>query len=254
MRKSKDLFSDGSENYLRFRPRYPKALLQELLKYVEHKDMAWDCATGNGQVATVLSSYFKKVEATDISIKQLEAAPQKPNITYRQSSAEKAPFAENSFDLITVAQAAHWFHLAKFKQEVMRVGKPNAVVAIWGYGLIETTGPVDGLIKDFYRRKVGNYWNKERRHLDNEYKDISLGLEEIIPSKKYEILCDWNLSQFEGYLNTWSAVGNYKLVHPGEDPVGELVSKMKPLWKNEEVKKMRFPIYLQISRLPKGKN
>jgi methylase of polypeptide subunit release factors len=65
----KDNFLTQSEPYLKFRPTYPNELYEFLLLLVEARDIAWDCGTGNGQVAWALSKYFKQVHATDISEK-----------------------------------------------------------------------------------------------------------------------------------------------------------------------------------------
>src|SRR3954465_2231530 len=98
----KDNFSARSDKYAKFRPTYPKELYDLLLPLVTAKENAWDCGTGNGQVAQELSSHFQKVFATDISEKQIQNAVQKENIFYSVGSAESTSFSEDFFDLITV--------------------------------------------------------------------------------------------------------------------------------------------------------
>ena len=68
---TKDLFSRQSEVYARFRPSYPQDLYDYILQFVGEKNMAWDCATGNGQAALALAPFFSRVEATDISPEQI---------------------------------------------------------------------------------------------------------------------------------------------------------------------------------------
>src|SRR5215217_2960208 len=104
---AKDLFSDQSEFYSRFRPTYPQDLFEYILAFADEKKLAWDCATGNGQAATVLADYFEKVEASDLSQSQLDQAVPKKNISYHLCPAEHTPFPDSCFDLITVAQAYH---------------------------------------------------------------------------------------------------------------------------------------------------
>src|SRR5688572_23530546 len=130
---TKDLFSNQSDLSLRYRPDYPHALFDYILSYVKEKNIAWDCATGNGQAAIVLAGHFKKVFATDISDAQIKNAIKKENIEYSISPAEATPFPENTFDLVTVAQAYHWLKWDLFREELMRVCKPGAVLAIWVY-------------------------------------------------------------------------------------------------------------------------
>ena len=102
---------------------------------------AWDCVTGNGQVAVVLAGYFAFVEATDLSANQLAQAAPHPNSRYQTARAEQTPFLNQTFDLITVAQAVHWFEPAVYHREVRRVALPGAVLAEWGYGLVQVLGP-----------------------------------------------------------------------------------------------------------------
>src|SRR5688572_10636286 len=104
----KDYFSGHSKVYAAFRPTYPEELYQFIFKHLKRKSVAWDCATGNGQVAQYLSRHFKKVYATDISQQQLDQAFQAENIFYSVGAAERSNFEERTFDLITVAQALHW--------------------------------------------------------------------------------------------------------------------------------------------------
>jgi len=104
---AKDLFSTQSDLYAKYRPTYPKELYDHILSFVKEKNTAWDCATGNGQAAVVLADHFKKVVATDISSAQIDKAVIKENIEYLVCPAESNPFTDNTFDLVTVAQAYH---------------------------------------------------------------------------------------------------------------------------------------------------
>jgi hypothetical protein len=72
MKIQKDNFSDRSELYAKYRPTYPPELYSFLISNVDRREQAWDCGTGNGQVARELSKYFDKVYATDISEQQIK--------------------------------------------------------------------------------------------------------------------------------------------------------------------------------------
>src|SRR5689334_5303642 len=114
----KDNFSTQSEQYAKFRPTYPDDLYQFLFSLIKTKNIAWDCGTGNGQVAQELSKHFKEVYATDVSEKQIKNAIQRGNIFYKVERAEQTSFPDKNFDLITVAQAIHWFDFDAFYKEV----------------------------------------------------------------------------------------------------------------------------------------
>src|SRR5215213_1501492 len=104
----KDFFSKQAADYAKWRPGYPKELIEYIISFVQHRNTAWDCATGNGQAAILLADHMDHVFATDLSAEQLKYAKPHPKITYSQSSAEHTQFEPNTFDLVTVAQSYHW--------------------------------------------------------------------------------------------------------------------------------------------------
>ena len=78
----KDNFSSQSSKYAQFRPAYPSELFDFLNSVAGNKESAWDCGTGNGQVAFELAKTFEKVYATDISQSQIDNAKTALNIFY----------------------------------------------------------------------------------------------------------------------------------------------------------------------------
>src|SRR5580704_8188572 len=105
----KDHFSGHADQYGAYRPKYPPALFDHVARIAPAKGLAWDCATGNGQAATELAEHFRAVVATDASRQQLAEAPAHDRIAYVVAAAERSPIASSSVDLVTVAQAIHWF-------------------------------------------------------------------------------------------------------------------------------------------------
>jgi ubiquinone/menaquinone biosynthesis C-methylase UbiE len=238
----KDRFSNHSKQYAFFRPTYPQALYDFILSHVNEKNVAWDCGCGNGQVAKDLSNWFKRIEATDVSAKQIENAVAKDNISYRISPAEQTPFENSTFDLITVGQALHWFDIPNFFKEAQRVGKPGGIIAIWGYGLLKINTKIDNPITLFYKEVVGPYWDKERKLVDEQYKNIPFPFREI-QSPSFDFSFQWTLDQLHGYLSTWSSVQNFIAAHK-TNPVDDLIRSIEPYWSSEEMK-VTFPLFLR---------
>lgn len=87
---------------------------------------------GNGQAAEALAPHFKSVHATDASAKQIAEARPIANIRYAVEPADLCSLKNNSADLVTVAQALHWFAHDNFYAEVKRVLKPGGIFAAWG--------------------------------------------------------------------------------------------------------------------------
>ena len=249
MKPISDRFSEDSGDYLKYRPSYPKEFIKEILSLTEGRTNCWDCGTGNGQVALELSDYFKQVFATDISDNQLHQAIRRDNIQYSVSRAEKTPFKDDFFDLITVAQAIHWFDLNRFYTEAERVSRKQGILAVWGYGLVRFEKTIDQSIDHFYHQIVGPFWDEERKHIDNSYSTISFPFEEIELVKEYHINKEFTLDEFRGYLSTWSAVKHYKEAN-NHDPVEQLTSEISAKW-HQLGRKLtaKFPLFSRIGRI-----
>lgn len=243
----KDNFSQQSEIYAKYRPHYPEELYQFLISLVNHRQMAWDCGTGNGQVAVQLAPFFQKIVATDASASQISHAKRLPNIEYRVTKAQASGLPEHSTHLITVAQAIHWFDIEKFYQEVRRVSH-EAVIAVWGYGLLKISQPLDERIQHFYSHTVGSYWDQERKHLDNAYRSIPFPFQRI-ESPNFILQCSWNLNDLLGYLATWSSVQKFIQLEKS-NPVEKLALDLNKLWGSPwESKKIYWDIYLMVGKV-----
>ncbi|PWS27723.1 SAM-dependent methyltransferase [Pedobacter yonginense] len=242
----KDNFSTQSEGYSIYRPTYPKELYDYLFSLVENKQRAWDCATGNGQVARVLAGEFDAVYASDMSENQLKNALKLPNITYKIEPAETTSAADASFDLITVAQAIHWFNFEQFYTEVKRTLKPNGLFAVIGYGLMQIDKKVDQSIYKLYEDILGKYWDPERRYIEEGYKTIPFPFEEII-APHFQIKTKWDFNQMVGYLNTWSSLQHYKKAND-RNPLEYMLTELKMAWGDDAEKDVIFPILLRVGR------
>jgi ubiquinone/menaquinone biosynthesis C-methylase UbiE len=252
MKEVKDNFSVQSDGYSRFRPVYPLSLYKEILSHVASFQHCWDCATGNGQIASVMADRFEIVNATDISKEQLEKAPNLPRVSFEVCRAEATPFDNDVFDLITVGQAVHWFDFESFNKEVKRVGKNGCVIAVIGYGLMYVDRASDAALMEFYEGTIGKYWDPERKHIDSHYASIPFPFEEMPLSKEFSIDVSWNLAQLEGYLNTWSSVNRY-IKQNGKNPVSSFIEQLRTLgiWNDDELKEVHFPLFVKLGRINK---
>ncbi|MEX0609608.1 MAG: class I SAM-dependent methyltransferase [Balneolaceae bacterium] len=224
----KDNFSAQSELYAKYRPVFPTELFDDLVKLSPGKKLAWDCGTGNGQAANVLAPHFEQVTATDISEQQLQHAVRANNITYKKEPAESTSLTDDSVDLITVAQAVHWFDFDKFYKEVNRVLKEDGILALLSYGLFKTNSEMDEPIQEFYHELVGPFWDEEREYIDEEYKTIPFPFSEI-ELGDYKIVKHWTFEEMIGYIESWSAVQHYKSAKK-ENPITWIENRLKPLW------------------------
>jgi ubiquinone/menaquinone biosynthesis C-methylase UbiE len=242
----KDLFSSDSASYAKFRPTYPSSVFEFIISCLPQKEKAWDCGTGNGQVASALAAYFEDVYATDISQSQLSEADKKINIHYSLQPSEKTNFPSASFDLITVAQAIHWFEFDKFYAEVNRTLKPGGLLAVIGYGEAIVDPDIDRILKRFQHEILQSYWDKERKWVDEKYLTIPFPFNEIeSPGFQKEYL--WTLDRFLGYISTWSAVKKF-IQQNHIDPVAELKRSLEAYWEPGNQKNIIFPTLLRLGK------
>ncbi|MEZ0608580.1 class I SAM-dependent methyltransferase [Fibrella sp. WM1] len=241
---SPDYFSEHASIYARYRIDYPGELYDFLMANVPGRQTAWDCATGNGQAAVALSNYFEQVEATDLSLQQLQNATHRHNIHYQEATAEQAPFLDDTFDLITVGQALHWFDVPAFHVQAERVLKPNGVIAEWGYGLNEVTPAVDALLRYLYTNVLGPYWDPLRRHIETEYRDLPFPFKNV-KEARFVARREWLVEWYMNYLRTWSAVQAFRKRN-GYDIIDQFDGDFRRAWGTQGTREVRFPIFLRL--------
>jgi SAM-dependent methyltransferase len=247
-RKFKDYFSGHAVEYAKFRPHYPDELFEYLASISPRRELAWDCATGNGQAAVGLARHFNAVIATDASTQQIESAEPDKCISYRVAPAEASGIDSASVDLILVAQALHWFDLDAFFAEAKRVLKEDGALAISSYNVLEIAPEIDAIIRKFYRETTGPFWPPERELVETDYKDIEFPFSEL-PPIQFEMREQWNLDQLAGYLRTWSATQKF-IDARGFDPVDSVVEELGAIWKNpEQVREIKWPLHLRVGVL-----
>ena len=243
-----DHFSGVAGAYAEHRPRYPDGLFAWLASIAPRREVAWDCATGNGQAAVGIAPYFDRVVATDASAAQIAAALPHERVEYRVAPAEASGLPSATTDLVTVGQALHWFDRPTFFAEARRVLRPNGVVAAWTYGASRFDDPrLDAAHRAFYVDEVGPYWPAERSFVETGYRDIEFPFEEI-DAPSFEMETRWPLSTFIGYVGTWSAVTRFRSAR-GVDPVPELARALAAEWGDPQTKRrIRWPLAMRVGR------
>lgn len=245
----KDLFSQHAEAYALYRPTYPRALFNYLAGLCADHSCAWDCATGNGQAALALTPYFQRIIATDLSPQQLRLAPRHPRLDYRVATAENSGLAPQSVNLITVAQAMHWFTTDAFFQEVQRVLAPAGIFATWCYALQHVNEDFDRILRQFYEQALAPYWEPERILVEQGYAGIQLPFQEL-ETPRFTMQAEWDLDQYLGYLRTWSAVRKAMCLS-GKDPLIPFIQQWESTWGPTGSKlQVEFPLFLRVVRRP----
>ncbi len=243
-----DHFSAKSDAYARYRPDYPAELFAWLRSLVTAPRRAWDCATGNGQAALGLASHFDEVIATDASARQLAQATPHPRVRYAVATAEESGLESSSVDLVTVAQAAHWFDLDRFYAEARRVLRADGALVLWSYSVCTVNAEIDRVIAHFYVDVVGPYWPPDRAAVDDHYRSLPFAFRELETTPAVWMEKSWSLDDLLGYLGTWSASQGYVRAR-GEDPLPALRLRLEPSWGEPAARRaVRWPVHIRAGR------
>ena len=129
-----DRFSDRVDNYVKYRPHYPKEIISILKeeKLLNEKSVIADIGAGTGILSKPFLENGNEVMGVEPNIQMMEAAKKYlkkySKFTPVLATAENIPMADNSVDLIVIGQALHWFDLSKARIEFRRILKENGHV------------------------------------------------------------------------------------------------------------------------------
>jgi SAM-dependent methyltransferase len=241
-------FSAWAELYARARPNYPAALFEYLAGLCPRREVAWDCATGNGQAALGLADHFARVVATDRSLEQIRQAGRHPRVAYRVAAAERSALPDGSADLVTVAAALHWFDLDAFYREATRVLARGGVLAAWSYHAGHLDPPFGELLWAYYRDVVRPFFPPGFEYVDDRYAGIHLP-GSVIEAPTFWIEVDWTCDQLLDFVRSWSGTQAYLKRH-GRDPSEALRRPLSDLFGDAGgERRLRWPLYLRVSRV-----
>lgn len=242
-----DHFSGHADVYAQFRPSYPSALFDYLAVHTPHHERAWDCGTGSGQAAVALAGHFSSVVASDPSARQIANARRHARVIYLVATAECPPFSAASCDLITVAQALHWFDIPRFFDAAKRILREGGVMAAWCYELMKITPQVDAVVDHYYHAVVGPYWPPQRRLVEEGYRSIEFPFDEW-QAPALAIEAELDLPALLGYLDSWSAAQRYRQAR-GVEPQDVVSAGLLQAWGDpSERRTVRWPVSLRIGR------
>jgi ubiquinone/menaquinone biosynthesis C-methylase UbiE len=153
-------FSNVAEAYAKYRRDYIDRVYEEIYTFCPNKESSvLDIGCGTGFVANHLASHYSQVIGVDKSAEMLEVAKVSApsNASFAVALAEKLPFEDATFDLVTAGAAYHWFDFDKAGTEILRVLKPAGKLCVfWKYAPGEFSGYLPKFIVSNLEKFVPN--------------------------------------------------------------------------------------------------
>ena len=244
-------FAQGGHAYAQFRPDYPPALAADLAALAPSHSLAVDVGCGNGQLTRWLGAHFAQVLGLDPSADQLAHAHAGAQLRYAVAAAEQLPLPDASVQLLTVAQAAHWFDLPAFYRQVQRVLVPGGVIALISYGALQLPETaLQARFAHFYQHEIGPFWPPERQLVDSGYATLDFPWAPL-PAPQHTISQCWSLAQLLGYIATWSAT-KQALQQGRSALLAAFARDMQALWGDASTTRLvQWPIRMRLGRSQK---
>jgi ubiquinone/menaquinone biosynthesis C-methylase UbiE len=146
MTESVDRFSSRVEDYVKYRPGYPRELITLLAVEcgLTPRSIIADVGSGTGILTAVFLAGGNPVYGIEPNVEMRAAAERllkdHPNFESIGDQAEATTLAASSVDFVTVGQAFHWFDQQQARTEFVRVLKPQGwVVLIWNERRLDAT-------------------------------------------------------------------------------------------------------------------
>lgn len=170
--KSTERFSNRVEDYVKYRPHYPKEMIQVLLnKYHLHPDqLVADIGVGTGISSLLFLEAGFRVIGIEPNMEMRDKARHllqgHKSFKIMDATADGTLLDTGSVDIILCGQAFHWFDQSKTKAEFMRILKPaGLVLLVWNERLVQTA------FEQAYEQLIINYGNA---YLKVDHRNIQL--------------------------------------------------------------------------------
>jgi SAM-dependent methyltransferase len=184
--------------------------------------------------------------ATDPSAEQVARARAHPRVTYAVATAEASGLAPASCDLVTAAQALHWFDIPRFWDEARRVLRPRGVVAVWCYERLRVA-PAPQRVIDALYADVEPYWPPERALVERGYADVPFPFAPL-PLDPPAMTARWTCDMLLDYARTWSAVRRAAAARSG-DPVDAMSDRLHAAWGTADRRTVSWPLTVLVGRV-----
>lgn len=172
MQHPTERFSDRAETYAKYRPGYPNEMLQFLETLIAPPAAAADIGSGTGILTRQLLKSGYEVWAVEPNEAMRRAAEPTlsgyPACRSIDGTAEATTLEDQAVDLITCAQAFHWFSRVQTRLEFSRILKPDGWIALLWNERQEDATPINRAYDNLLKAMATDYQNVNHRRVATE--------------------------------------------------------------------------------------
>ena len=202
----------AAERYAKGRPDFHSNTINHIKDFLHldaKAEKALDTACGTGLSTKALLSIAENVFGTDISQEMLNFAPETDKINYSIAPAEKQPFGDNEFDIITVSSGVHWFNIDEFLKEANRLLKSRSWLILYENYFISEMEGNEKFFKwfpDIYLKKFQGTPRNDKYDWSNE--NLNPKNLEFVAEEKFKNSISFSKKQLIAYFTSQSNIIN----------------------------------------------
>ena len=215
----------AAERYASARPPFHPRIIERIrqrLEIIAPLERARDAACGTGQSTRPLRAIARQIVGTDQSRAMLSTTQQDDGISYVAARAEQQPWTNETFDLITVALAFHWFDRPAFLDEARRILRPNGWLIIYNNSIYGRMHGNPGFERWFKEHYIARYPSPPRNYQPFTATDAHGFGFDFVTCEEYTNDVTFDVETFAAYLMTQSNV--IAAVEEGSEPAGAVHS------------------------------
>lgn len=211
-----------AERYARGRPYFHPAVIDRIARSLclrEPLSAALDVACGTGKSTVALTEIASRVVGADSSAGMLAHAETHERVEYVEATAEDLPFEDESFDLVTVASAFHWFDRERFLSEARRVLNPSGWLVVYDnrfLGRMKENAAFESWVRENYAPR---YPSPPRDSRPISVEEARRHGYVFVRTEEYTNEVRFSVEELAGYLETHSNV--IAVVEEGHESLSE---------------------------------
>lgn len=234
MKKSTERFTQTVQDYIKYRPSYPKEVLDLLIDKCDlTKDkIIADVGAGTGLLSKLFLNYGNLVYGVEPNQSMREAAEKDlkkySNFLIIPGTAEATSLVKHSVDIITVGTAFHWFDIHKTKVEFRRILKIGGwVLLVWNVRNVEQSA----FLLD-YENLLLKYGTDYKE--SNARKFDKTAVEEFFSPNEMKTQSFRNVQQFDWNGLKGRLLSTSYSLRPGDNQYEEMLNELRKIFESHQ--------------------